>query len=190
MTTYHHGNLKNALLERASEVIESKGVQAVSLRALARDLGVSETAPARHFKSRADLFLSLAMAGYSDATKEIAASKPMKGRSSIHAMALAFVHWVADNPSLAATIIHPDVNRHADLTLQAAMAQFAELVRDAVLKAHAEGWRADQDPEWLFQYTLAAMRGIASNLTDPLFSKVIGSKLAVQAENVVDVFFA
>lgn len=189
MSKYHHGNLKAALLQRASEIIESEGVQAVSLRSLARDIGVSETAPARHFKSRADLFLSLAIDGYAQATTAILASAPTEGRSKIHAMALAFVHWVANHPSLSATIIHPDVNRHANQTLQLAMGEFANVVREAVFEAHAQGWRSDQDPEWLFQYTLAAMRGLASNMTDPLFSKVIGSQFVDQASDVVDVFF-
>ena len=62
--TYHHGDLRQALLDRAAEVIEAQGIEAVTIRGLARDLGVSHAAPNRHFKSRADLLTALAAEGY------------------------------------------------------------------------------------------------------------------------------
>ena len=61
--TYHHGNLKQALLDRAAEVIADQGIEALSLRALARDVGVSHAAPARHFRDKKALLSGPATEG-------------------------------------------------------------------------------------------------------------------------------
>ena len=49
---YHHGDLRAALIARAAEVVVADGVGALSLRELARDLGVSHGAPSRHFPDK------------------------------------------------------------------------------------------------------------------------------------------
>lgn len=63
-SSYHHGDLRNALLEAASAVLESDGADALSLRGLARTLGVSHAAPAHHFATRDALLAELAADGY------------------------------------------------------------------------------------------------------------------------------
>lgn len=65
-TSYHHGNLRQALLDEASAVLEASGPGAVSLRALARSIGVSHAAPGHHFSSRKQLLAELAADGYRD----------------------------------------------------------------------------------------------------------------------------
>lgn len=62
--TYHHGDLRRALLVAAASAIEESGVTALSLRALARRAGVSHAAPAHHFGDRAGLLTALAIEGY------------------------------------------------------------------------------------------------------------------------------
>ncbi len=57
---YHHGELRTALLAEAAAVVESEGITALSLRDLARRLGVSHAAPAHHFADRAALVVELA----------------------------------------------------------------------------------------------------------------------------------
>ena len=49
---YHHGDLRSALLRSAECALREKGAAALSLRELARDLGVSHAAPGRHFKDK------------------------------------------------------------------------------------------------------------------------------------------
>jgi len=58
--TYHHGNLRQVLLEKAAESIRERGVGGLSLRDLARRAGVSHGAPARHFPDKAALLTALA----------------------------------------------------------------------------------------------------------------------------------
>jgi AcrR family transcriptional regulator len=64
MSTYHHGDLRQALLRAAGEVLEKEGLEALSLRELARRVGVSHNAPYRHFPDRDSLLAALAAEGF------------------------------------------------------------------------------------------------------------------------------
>jgi len=77
--TYHHGDLRRALLEEAGTVLESEGADSITLRRLARSLGVSHAAPGHHFADRAELLSELAADGYAglaDALDEAMAVEP------------------------------------------------------------------------------------------------------------------
>lgn len=63
-TSYHHGDLRAALVQAAREALESGGPEAVSLRDLAKTLGVSTAAPYRHFKDRRALLSEVAAQGF------------------------------------------------------------------------------------------------------------------------------
>ncbi|MBB3810569.1 TetR/AcrR family transcriptional regulator [Pseudochelatococcus contaminans] len=62
--SYHHGDLRGALLAAAERIVEEKGVQALTLRATARAVGVSHTAPQNHFGDLTGLLSELAAVGY------------------------------------------------------------------------------------------------------------------------------
>ena len=61
---YHHGDLKNALMDTALEQISRNGVRALSLRDVARRTGVSHTASYRHFSSKESLLAAIAEQGF------------------------------------------------------------------------------------------------------------------------------
>jgi len=62
--SYHHGNLKQALVEATLALITDKGPQGFTLAEAARQAGVSAAAPYRHFKGREDLIAEVARQGY------------------------------------------------------------------------------------------------------------------------------
>ncbi len=61
---YHHGDLKAALISAAIHLLKEKGIEALSLRTLAAEVGVSHMAPYAHFKNKTELFQSIAAAGF------------------------------------------------------------------------------------------------------------------------------
>src|SRR5262245_65940652 len=63
-SSYHHGDLRQAVLQEAGEVLEKEGLDALSLRELARRAGVSHAAPYRHFPDRDALLAALAAEGF------------------------------------------------------------------------------------------------------------------------------
>ena len=61
---YHHGDLRRALVDAASRVLEAEGPSALSLRAVAREAGVSPAAPYHHFKDKTELLEAVAHEGW------------------------------------------------------------------------------------------------------------------------------
>ncbi len=61
---YHHGDLRSALLHAAESALERVGVEALSLRELTREVGVSSNAPRRHFANKQALLEALALRGF------------------------------------------------------------------------------------------------------------------------------
>lgn len=62
--TYHHGDLRTALLDAVGKIIDEKGIGAVSLREAARRAGVSHSAPAHHFGDKLGLLTAFAARGF------------------------------------------------------------------------------------------------------------------------------
>ena len=73
--SYHHGDLRRALLQAAAEAITEHGVTALSMRDLARRAGVSHAAPTHHFGDKAGLLTALATEGFDQLAKALATSR-------------------------------------------------------------------------------------------------------------------
>src|SRR6185436_19505734 len=85
---YHHGDLRTAVLAAAEKILEKDGVDALTLRAVARAVGVSHTAPKNHFGDLEGLLSELAAVGYlrygealSDAMDEAGADPRLRMRA-------------------------------------------------------------------------------------------------------------
>lgn len=74
-TSYHHGALRETLLDVTLRLIEAEGIGAVSLRRVAREAGVSPGAPYHHFADRADLLAALSARGYQLLAADLAAAR-------------------------------------------------------------------------------------------------------------------
>lgn len=78
--SYHHGNLKKALLEASLDLIRKSGAEAFTLREVARRAGVSHNAPYRHFRNKEELLAALAAEGFDRLTAAmIQAAQPASG---------------------------------------------------------------------------------------------------------------
>jgi AcrR family transcriptional regulator len=97
---YHHGNLREALLEAAIRLIAEVGPTAFTLREVARRAGVSHNAPYRHFRDRDDLMAAVAAQGFRELTRamiEAAAAKSQALERLKHA-GLAYVTFALRRP--------------------------------------------------------------------------------------------
>jgi len=101
-TPYHHGALRDGLLEAAERVLERDGLAGLTLRAVAREAGVSHAAPTHHFGDLAGLLSELAAIGFrrfsaAMAAASAAAAMPMeKGMAS----AKAYVRYALAHPGM------------------------------------------------------------------------------------------
>ena len=80
---YHHGSLEQAMLDAAIEVVCSTGITSLSLRELARSIGVSPSATYRHFPSREHLVMRVSQRSREALARDlIAASARIKGTNT------------------------------------------------------------------------------------------------------------
>lgn len=68
---YHHGDLRNKLVATAVAIIETEGAEALTLRSVAKRLGVSQTAPYRHFDSKELLLAAVGAQGFGSMLEQI-----------------------------------------------------------------------------------------------------------------------
>ncbi len=68
---YHHGDLHQEILCAASELLEDNNISSLSLRAVAKKVGVSHTAPYRHFKDKESLLAGIAALGYDELSVQL-----------------------------------------------------------------------------------------------------------------------
>jgi AcrR family transcriptional regulator len=99
---YHHGDLSRALVDAARRILEAEGAAALSLRAVAREAGVSPAAPYHHFKDKTELLEAVAHGGWETLSEVIAearrsASNPTAGIADI---GIAYVRFARENPAL------------------------------------------------------------------------------------------
>ena len=180
MSSYHHKNLRHALLERAIETIGEKGVEGLSLRQLAKDLGVSHAAPTRHFASKADLLSAIVALSYEELTETVldaAATAPSDTAIlRLNRMAHATISWAIENPAQYAAMTNPDVSRFAGDDTKEALSKFAAMLSNAISTAQAEGFRKDLSGETILIFGVGAAMGAATVMTDALIQSVLGSR--------------
>ena len=106
---YHHGDLRQALLDAALPLLREGGPAALTLRAVARAAGVSQTAPYRHFADRSALVAAVADDGFRrlqtqliaavTAPAETLGKAPETARGGLQALAMAYVRFALAHPA-------------------------------------------------------------------------------------------
>jgi AcrR family transcriptional regulator len=99
---YHHGDLRRALIDAARRLLESEGPSALSLRAVAREAGVSPAAPYHHFKDKGELLDAVAGEGWMMLDQAIVAAKASAPsiQGAMTEIGVAYVCFATNNPAL------------------------------------------------------------------------------------------
>lgn len=100
--SYHHGDLRSALVEAGLKALEAAPIEELSLRALAREVGVSPTAVYRHFPDKQALLGALAAEGIEQLGQyqQSAAANAAGNSDAFGATGRAYVRWALANPAL------------------------------------------------------------------------------------------
>ena len=134
MGAYHHGDLREALLSAAIAVISESDVEAVSLRELARRVGVSYAAPYHHFKDKNALLAAVAQQGFGLLHERLLVARADAGspREQFVRLGRAYVGFAIDHPSHYRVMFGPDRDRASYPELHAAgFGCFGELLSAA-----------------------------------------------------------
>lgn len=166
---YHHGDLRRALVAAAQRILEAEGPAALSLRAVAREAGVSPAAPYHHFKDKNELLEAVAHEGWNalDAAMMKARADAKTPRDRMTALGVGYVCFARDNPALYRVMYDRSRDKDAlpDHMSKSPDSAYCQ-VRDTVLeRAGADAQPTEIDLElatiaaWCAAHGLAEMSG-------------------------------
>ena len=184
---YHHGHLRDTLLAEAERTLREQGVEQLSLRDLARQVGVSHAAPRRHFADRQALLDALAGAGFARLADEVATAIEDAGpdfRARLRATGATYVRFATGDPALmelmfAAKSAHPAGDGAASGEVAQGAGRLFTIVGELIREGQVTGQLPPGDPERLRLLFMATARGIAGIVTP-------GQPGAGQADDLID----
>jgi AcrR family transcriptional regulator len=161
---YHHGNLRQALVDQAVRTIHRAGVEALTLREVGASLGVSRTALYRHFADKTALLAAVATDGFRALRTALQESwdGAGRGRTGFEAQGLAYVRFALANPGhyrvmfggfVAKADCDPELTIEASGAFGVLLAALAELQRQKLVRGG--------DPEPLALFVWSAVHGVA-----------------------------
>jgi AcrR family transcriptional regulator len=168
---YHHGNLPAELIESGLELIEKKGVHALTLREIGARVGVSRMAPYRHFADKAALLSAISESGFArfaDTLEAALRNAPADFASRLTAMALAYVRFAAQHPAYYEVMFGPSA-RDAEPVLfscQSASRAFGILER-TIREGQQAGKVRPGNPTALARLLWAVVHGISTLRLEP-----------------------
>lgn len=153
LPAYHHGNLRAALIEAGLAALEGHDRSELSLRGLARDVGVSANAAYRHFADKSALLNALAAEGFRrfTATLERAGADLADASERFRAAGRAYVRFACEHPALfrlmfsgpTTTGHDPELQREAGAAFnhlrQSAAAELGTAISEPRAALHALG---------------------------------------------------
>ena len=168
--TYHHGDLRAALVDEAAAMISEGGAASVTMRAIGGRLGVSRAAPYRHFPGKAALLVAVAVEGFRRLDRRLGASVGAAPRSNVERlrrMGEEYVRFALEHPAQYRLMWGKEaIARQDEPELrEAAGALLEQLVR--VIERHQEdGEIAPGDPRSQAYVAWSAVHGLASLLIE------------------------
>ena len=162
--SYHHGNLRRALLDEALATIRADGVDGLTLREIGARLGVSRTALYRHFADKRALLAAVATEGFRTLRQQLVAAweEGGKGRAAFESMGVAYVGFAVANPPHYRVMFggfvdpkasEPELATEAAGAFQALVDALASLQRDAMMR--------DEDTVTMARFVWAVVHGVA-----------------------------
>lgn len=176
---YHHGDLKNALIDSAVSILEKEGLQGLTLRKAAARAGVSHSAPYRHFPSKEALIAEISRMGFEDLGrrgKQYIQNKRNAGER-LRAYGLAYVEFASEKPTHFKIMFgqseidhstYPDLQRTARATFQ--------LLVDLVEECQEAGVFRKGDPGKMAAANWAYVHGLAHLLVDQKLDWLVEQK--------------
>ncbi len=161
---YHHGNLRTALLVEAERTVRERGVQDLSLRELARAVGVSHGAPRRHFPDRQALLDALAEAGFARLGAELRNAVDGAGddfQARLRATAAAYIRFATRDAALLELMFAGKHGEQSRALKEAADRAFSVML-ELIEQGQADGALEPGEPKRVGLVLFATIQGIAA----------------------------
>jgi len=182
---YHHGDLERALIAAGLEIVEQEGIEALSLRAVARRAKVSHTAPYHHFASKSELLAAVAAAGFDQMVAAIRSqtlpAPPLDAFDPLLAVGRGYVAFAIRNPSIFRLMFRPELTRPSEHPrLLAAEARAFSALHAAIVVAQQAGALSGRDPRPPAAFAWSSVHGLAMLHLDGVFAETPLGKLNIK----------
>lgn len=140
---YHHGALREALIEAADSILDERGVEGFTLREAARRAGVSAAAPAHHFGGATGLLTEVGLRAYRDLAEHLRQDNPADGddpAARLRTMGLGYVRFALTYPGRFKLLFRKDLMKESD-AIHAVAAEAYDVLEQAIrayLARHGE----------------------------------------------------
>jgi AcrR family transcriptional regulator len=182
--TYHHGNLRQCLLDAAIELIKEEGINELSLRQVAKRVGVSHNAPYRHFEDKDALLAAVAVQGFQSlqiAMEAVQQNRPLNSAQRLEAIGIAYVQFALAHPFYY-RLMFGDYRCHLsqDPTLAEAAQQSFMVLVNTIREGQVAGLFRSADP--------VAMARVAWSLVHGQAMLALDNKLQVSSQEEFEAF--
>jgi AcrR family transcriptional regulator len=170
--SYHHGNLRQALLEAARDLVNQAGVEKLTLREVARRAGVTTGAPYHHFADKAELVYALARQSLEelDHASQAALQGIGEPREQLRAIGVAYVLYAVDHPAEFRLMFRPEMGAPFDFADPETAPVFRILLRVVSACRTAAGIPGNDGIDAAAISAWSLVHGLASLLVDgPLY---------------------
>lgn len=164
---YHHGNLAESLLNAVDELASQFGLEAVTLRACAKRVGVSPSSAFRHYADKRALMTAFATRALNQLCDQMTAATPNHGARGFNAfslVALAYIEFAIDKPAFFRAMWREESIYTNDAHYKAAAAKLSDILNGGFADS-----LHDEDPGSLSSEELLAwssVHGLANLLLD------------------------
>jgi AcrR family transcriptional regulator len=171
---YHHGDLHNALLQAAEQLLAEQGAASLSLRAVAKQAGVSHAAPYRHFRDKAALLRALAQGGFerlAGAIEVATGNASQNPEQKLVEAGVAYVRQAVERPALTRLMFGGSVVVEDDAAYRQASTAAFEALQKIIEEGVAAGVFRARDPHELALVAWTSMHGVAMLVTAGLLDR-------------------
>lgn len=168
--SYHHGDLRTALLDAALDVISDTGPQGLTIREVARRAGVSHAAPYRHFADKDELILAVVEQGFERMQAMMHEEQARAGDEAIGQFAasgLGYINFALQHPAYYRVMFSGDLlSSKGDMSLRHTGADAMQEMVDGVRRCQAEGILREGDPVMQALTIWSTIHGYVSLVND------------------------
>ncbi|HEV2580106.1 MAG TPA: TetR/AcrR family transcriptional regulator [Ktedonobacteraceae bacterium] len=162
---YHHGDLRNALIETGLALLSEGGARELDLRKVARKAGVSHAAPYRHFADKQALIAAINEVGFNRLAEQIQSTlreAPEDALAQLQGVAIAYVQFSDENPWLMREMFSGlTIEREAFPALYEASKNVYRLYIAVVKRGQESGAIREGDPAALAGVLWSVLHGVA-----------------------------
>jgi len=192
---YHHGDLKNALIDAGIDILKQEGLHGLSLRSAAQKAGVSHSAPYAHFEDKQALIAAISTKGLTqlfDKLSQIALQYEEQPRKQFYEVAWAYTEFALKQTGLFKVIFSSAIKREHDYPdfVEISHRNF-ELIVDVVKNSQKAGFLCQRDPRLLAVGIWSMVHGFISLFLEKQIPSSILKKQEIRGllKKVVDQIF-